>query len=397
MKTGHIFVVILCLAMAGCASVVRNPVPEADHQDVTVLDSEHIRQWGDGRSVRLWRTVEKAGDLQAQFGGIMHQEHNYLVISGGGPRGAYGAGVLTAWTELGTRPEFTLVTGVSTGALTAPFAFLGSKYDTGLEEVYTTLDTRQIIDTRNFFAILGGDSVVDSSPLKSLIETLIDDEVIKDLAREYRRGRQLLVGTTNMDAGRPVVWNITRMAASGHPDAAKVIRQVLLASASIPGAFPPVYIEVETPDGRKYDEMHVDGGVSSQMFFYPAQIDWKQVTERLDVQGTPTIYLIRNAFLNPEFKTVSPRLLPIADRTINSLIRTQGIGDFFRIATLADRDGLDFQVTWIPDGTNELIGVKPAEEFDPKYMKALYDYARQRTFSGETWTNFFEFLRIEEG
>lgn len=398
MKTARITIVILCLVMAGCsASVVRNPVPEADHQDVTVLDSEYVRQWGDGRAVRLWRTVESAEDLEAQFGGIMNTEHNYLVISGGGPRGAYGAGVLTAWTELGTRPEFTLVTGVSTGALTAPFAFLGSKYDARLEDVYTTLDTRQIINTRSFFAIFGGDSVVDSSPLKNLIDTLIDDEVIGDMAREFHRGRQLLVGTTNMDAGRPVVWNITRMAASGHPDAPKVIRQVLLASASIPGAFPPVYINVETPDGRSYDEMHVDGGVSSQMFFYPPQINWQEVTERLSVKGKPTIYLVRNAFLNPEFKTISPRLLPIANRTIDSLIRTQGIGDFFRIATLAERDGLEFNVTWIPEGTNESIGVKPAEEFDPNYMKALYDYARERTFNGETWTNFFELLRMEEG
>lgn len=363
---------------------------------VTVLDNENIRHWGDGRSVELWKTVEKEGDFEAQYGGIMHKEHNYLVISGGGPRGAYGAGILTAWSEMGTRPEFTMVTGVSTGALTAPFAFLGSKYDARLEEVYTTLDTRQIIDTRGFFAIIGGDSVVDSSPLKSLIKELIDDEVISDLAREYRRGRQLAVGTTNMDAGRPVVWNITRMAASGHPDSGKVIRQVLLASASIPGAFPPVYIEVETPDGRKYDEMHVDGGVSSQMFFYPSGIDWKDVLDKLDVTGTPTIYLVRNAFLSPDYKTISPRLVPIANRTINSLIRTQGIGDFFRIATLADRDGLDFQVTWIPEGTNERLGVKPAEEFDPVYMKALYSYARQRTFDGETWANFFELLKMEE-
>lgn len=397
MKVNRIAVVLIFLVLGGCASVVRNPVPEADHLNVTVLGNEDVRQWGDGREVRVVRPLTgNATELEEQFGGIMHREHNYLVISGGGPRGAYGAGVLTAWTKLGTRPEFTVVTGVSTGALTAPFAFLGSKYDAQLENVYTTLDTRQIIDTRNFFAIFGGDSVVDSSPLKSLIEKLIDDEVIGDLAREYRRGRQLVVGTTNLDAGRPVVWNLTRMAASDHPEKDELIRQVLLASASIPGAFPPVYIEVETPDGRKYDEMHVDGGASSQMFFYPAQLNWKDVTDALDVKGTPTIYLIRNAFLNPTYKTTAPRLLPIAGRTINSLIRTQGIGDFYRIATLADRDGLDFEITWIPEGTNELLGVTPTEEFDPKYMKALFEFGQQQTLKGETWTNFFELLENEQ-
>ena len=389
------FVLVLCLFIVGCASVVRNPVPEADHMDVTVLGNPEVRQWGDGRQVRSLPIGEQE-ELEKRFGGVMHTEHNYLVISGGGPRGAYGAGVLTAWTRMGTRPEFTIVTGVSTGALTAPFAFLGSKYDQQLETVYTTLDTRQIINTRNFFAILGGDSIVDTSPLKSLIDKLIDDEVIADMAREYRQGRQLLVGTTNLDAGRPVVWNLTRMAASEHPGSGKLIRQVLLASASIPGAFPPVYIEVETPDGRKYDEMHVDGGASSQMFFYPARMNFQDVMERLDVKGTPTIYVIRNAFVRPDYKTISPRLLPIAGRTIDSLIRTQGIGDFFRIGTLADRDGMDFEFTYIPDDANEVIGVKPTEEFDPNYMKALFKYGQQRTLEGEAWTNFFDLLKTAE-
>ena len=391
----RIYTLALCLLVVGCASVVRNPVPEADHLDATVLDNPDVRQWGDGRKVRSLPEATDPADLESIYGGVMHREHNYLVISGGGPRGAYGAGVLTAWSKMETRPEFTIVTGVSTGALTAPFAFLGSKYDQRLETVYTTLDTRQIINTRNFFAILGGDSVVDSSPLKSLIEKLIDAEVISDLAHEYRRGRQLLVGTTNLDAGRPVVWNLTRMAASEHPQAGHLIRQVLLASASIPGAFPPVYIEVETPDGRKFDEMHVDGGASSQMFFYPARLDFKEVMEILDVKGTPTIYVIRNAFLRPDYKTTSPRLLPIAGRTIDSLIRTQGIGDFFRIATLADRDGMNFEITWIPEGTNELIGVESTEEFDPKYMKALFEYGHKRTLDGEAWTDFFELLKME--
>jgi len=386
---------VMCLFAAGCASVVRNPVPEADYLKVTVLDNPDVRQWGDGREVRSFPDLSQA-ELEKRYSGVMHTEHNYLVISGGGPRGAYGAGVLTAWTRMGTRPEFTIVTGVSTGALTAPFAFLGSKYDQQLETVYTTLDTRQIINTRNFFAILGGDSIVDTSPLKNLIEKLIDDEVIGDMAREYRRGRQLLVGTTNLDAGRPVVWNLTRMAASEHPEAGKLIRQVLLASASIPGAFPPVYIEVETPDGRKFDEMHVDGGASSQMFFYPARLDFKEVMQELDVKGTPTIYVIRNAFVRPDYQTTSPRLLPIAGRTIDSLIRTQGIGDFFRIAILANRDGIDFEFTYIPDDANEVIGVKPTEEFDPKYMKALFEFGRQRTLDGATWTNFFDMLETAE-
>jgi len=390
-----IFLIFLCLWLSACASVVRNPVPEADYLKVTVLDRTDMRRWGDRSDLRMLPFKASAENLEARYGGIMHREHNYLVISGGGANGAYGAGVLVAWTKLGTRPEFTLVTGVSTGALIAPFAFLGSEYDAKLEEIYSTLDTRQIVDMRNVFAIFGSDSVFDSSPLSRLIEKFINDEMIESLAQEYHRGRTLAIGTTNLDASRSVIWNITRMAASGHPSAARLIRQVILASASIPGAFPPVYIEVETPDGRKYDEMHVDGGVTSQMFFYPLDIDWGELLDMLDVKGVPTIYLIRNAYAHEDYEVINPRLIPITNRTINSLIRTQGVGDLFRIWTLAERDGLDLDVTWIPDEVRDELGVKPSEAFDPNYMKALFNYGYQRTEKGEVWKDFSTLIDAE--
>ena len=395
MKNNRIFLIFLCLWLSACASVVRNPVPEADYLKVTVLDRTDLRQWGDRSKLRMLPYQQSAEVLEARYAGIMHREHSYLVISGGGANGAYGAGVLVAWTKLGTRPEFTLVTGVSTGALTAPFAFLGSAYDAKLQEVYSTLDTRQIMNMRNVFAIFGSDSVFDSSPLSRLIEEFIDDEMIESLAQEYRKGRILAIGTTNLDASRPVIWNITRMAASGHPSAAKVIRQVILASASIPGAFPPVYVEVETPDGRKYDEMHVDGGVTSQMFFYPPDMDWGELMDKLDVKGVPTIYLIRNAYPHEDYEAINPRLVPITNRTISSLIRTQGVGDFFRIWTLAERDGLDLDVTWIPDEVRDELGVKPSEAFDPNYMKALFNYGYQRMEKGEVWQDFSKLIDAE--
>lgn len=378
----------LCLLLSACASVVRTPLPEALHENVTVLGQSDFRKWGDAAHYQLFPGVQSMEDLEQRYAGIMHREHNYLVISGGGANGAYGAGVLKAWSELGTRPEFTIVTGISTGALSAPFAFLGSNYDAKLEELYTTLDTTQLINTRSLFSLFGADSVVDTTPLSRVLAEVVDDEMIAALAREYQKGRILSVGTTNMDAGRPVVWNLTRIAASGHPDAGQLIREVLLASASIPGAFPPVYIEVEARDGLKYDEMHGDGGVTSQMYFYPAGVDWGRVKELLDVQGTPSIYLIRNAFIHPQYQVIEPRLLPITGRTIDSLIRTQGIGDFFRIWSLAKRDGLQLEVTWIPDEVHSALGVEPTEAFDPKYMQALFEFGYRKTLAGETWKDF---------
>ncbi len=374
------------LLLSACASVVRNPLPRDLHLQATVLDGEQVyRYWGDGSDESINPQGAWLREGPARLGGIMHRAHHYLILSGGGANGAYGAGILKAWTEMGTRPEFVLVTGISTGALIAPFAFLGSRYDAVMEEMYTTLDSSSLIADRSFWKIIGGDAVVDTTPLSRLLENVLTDELIQALAREYARGRTLLVGTTNLDAVRPVVWNITRMAASGHPEAPNLIRKVLLASASIPGACPPLYIPVQAPDRKTYDEMHVDGGATSQMFFYPASIDWKKIEELLDVQGTPDLYVIRNAWIEPRYEIVEPRLLPIAGRTIDSLIRTQGKGDFYRMWALAERDDIEVHATWIPDEAREELRVEPSEAFDPKYMTALFEYGYRRTLEGKTW------------
>ncbi len=380
--------VIVCaiLLTTGCASIVRNPLPASEHLGATVLDGKsNYRFWGDGQQISEHPLEGAQKSDPGRYAGIMNKPHNYLILSGGGANGAYGAGVLKAWSEQGSRPEFTLVTGISTGALTAPFAFLGSDYDDELEEVYTTLDTKALISNRSIWRILGGDAVVDTSPLSRMIESVFDEEVMARLAEEYKQGRTLLIGTTNLDASRPVVWNVTRMAASGHPDAPELIRKVLLASASIPGAFPPVYIPVQAKNGQTYDEMHVDGGTVSQMFFYPASVNWQQLEAFLEVQGTPNLYVIRNSWIEPQYEIVEPRLIPIAGRTIASLIRTQGKGDFYRMWALAERDGLSMHVTWIPDSARQELQIEPAEAFDPEYMKALFQYGYERTLDDKTW------------
>ena len=215
-----------------------------------------------------------------------------------------------------------------------------------------------------------------------MLQTYITPEMITQMAREYRRGRGLYVVTTNLDAGRPVIWNITRIAASGHPDAPALIRSVLLASASIPGVFPPVYMRVQTPDGSTYDEMHVDGGTSAQLFLYPSNADWRGLLEILEVPDRPTAYLIRNSRFVTDYEPVRARLGAIAGRSIDSLIRTQGVGDTYRITALAKRDGVDVKLTWIPptavrDPGNEI--------FDPEYMSELFEYGYQRALAGEAW------------
>ena len=377
---------LLCLlSLAACAGISRNPLPGDIHAKATVLGRDDLRYWGDNsrqenQGYSLYKQTRE--QFKARYAGVSGREHHYLAVSGGGANGAYGAGALVGWTATGTRPEFAIVTGISTGALIAPFAFLGPEYDNQLKEVYTTLGTDRIFSIRSIFKIVGGDGLVDTSPFQQTLETYVNDDVIQAIAAEYRQGRLLLIGTTNLDAGRPVIWNIGRIADSGHPDAPDLIRQVLRASASIPGAFPPVYLKVEA-NGVEYDEMHVDGGTSAQMFLYPSSIDWKDVMGLLDVKGTPQAYVIRNSRVHPSYEEVSPRVSKIASRTIDSLIRTQGVGDAYRIYALAERDGVDISLTWIPKDSVEDSSDEP---FDPKYMSELFEYGYQRAINGELWT-----------
>jgi predicted patatin/cPLA2 family phospholipase len=387
--------VVSLLFLAACAGITRVPAPADIYDRVTVLGRDDLRFWGDGDMPPAWSAIRLAdpSQLPGRYPAIYARPHSYLAISGGGANGAYGAGVLTGWSELGTRPEFTMVTGISTGALTAPFAFLGENYDETLKEVYTTLDTTSILQLRNFFSIISADSVADTSPLKRTIEKYLTDDVIAEIAAEYRRGRALFIGTTNLDAGRPMIWHIGRIADSGHPDAPDLIRKILLASASIPGVFPPVYIPVQGPDGKTYDEMHVDGGTASQMFLYPSGLDWQEVMKVLKVPGQSSAFLIRNAYVIPDYEQVNPRLIPILGRSMDSLIRTQGIGDAYRIYALAERDGLDVQLTWIPNGVVEVV---PDEAFDPDYMKALFHFGYQRMLDGQVFIDVADAIEQDQ-
>jgi predicted patatin/cPLA2 family phospholipase len=342
----------------------------------------NARFWGDEWpkfSVERFDTFT-AADFRENYSKIYGRPHNYLAISGGGANGAFGAGLLLGWSATGTRPEFTMVSGVSTGALTAPFAFLGVEYDDELRAVYTTTQTSDIIKKRSLITAAFRDSVADTTPLKKLIEKYIDTEILDAIVREYRKGRRLYIGTVNLDAGRSVIWDIGAIAASDYAYKMNLIHDVLRASAAIPVAFPPVVISVMA-DGKQYDELHVDGGTGSQVFVYPAAVDWRRITEKLRVEGKPRVYVIRNSFLDPDYQGIKRNVLPIASRTIDSLIRTQGIGDLYQIYALCKRDGNDFSLAYIPSDFTE----EPTEAFDPVYMSKLFDRGYQMALDGYPW------------
>lgn len=384
-------VICLCCALllASCASPTRkDAVPTELADQSTVFNDPSIRTWDDTLSPAFLAELLTATRREQPPIGPNGQPGPlppayYLGISGGGADGAYGAGLLCGWTSAGTRPDFKIVTGISTGALTAPFAFLGPAYDDKLRRVYTSVRTDEIAKSRGLLAALFDDALMDTVPLRQLMIKLIDEQMIRDIAREYARGRILMVATTNLDANRGVIWNIGKIASSNDPKAIDLIHDILIASAAIPGAFPPVLIRVEI-DGKEYEEMHVDGGTKAQVFLYPPTFALNTVLSAEGLQRQRIAYIIRNARLDPQWASVQRRTLSIAGRAISSLIQTQGVGDLYRIYLVLRRDGVPFNLAYIPATFNTV----QKEEFDPVYMSQLFalGYERAAAPGGYPWS-----------
>ncbi|HKX45903.1 MAG TPA: patatin-like phospholipase family protein, partial [Planctomycetota bacterium] len=354
----------------------------AELADVAVIPGvPRARLWGDAvpAGFERWFDVSEA-ELRRTHAGVFGRPHHYLSISGGGADGAFGAGLLCGWTEAGTRPEFTLVSGISTGALIAPFAFLGPAYDDKLRELYTSYSTKDLATKKSMWSVLRGPSFMDTGPMAEKAALYYDAAVLDAIAEESRKGRALYIGTTNLDAHRPVIWDIGAIARSDAPNRVQLFQDVLLASAAIPAAFDPVYFEVEA-NGQRYQELHVDGGATSQLFLYPIGVDWGRVLAALEVPGKPTVYTIRNAKLAPSYRTVEPRLLAISTHTMSALMDWAGQGDLYRTYLSAVRDGLGYRLAYIPESFTHA----EAEPFDLEYMRALFELGRSAASAGYPW------------
>jgi predicted acylesterase/phospholipase RssA len=382
---------IAVLMLAGCGGpLTRNALPADQVERAHPLGIPGLRTWGDTvEEAETEAFMERmAGLLRARYGADLAAGRvpilTYLAISGGGPDGAFGAGVLKAWTESGTRPEFQGVSGVSTGAIIAPFAFLGSAYDHVIEDIYTTLRTDDILSTTVVSGLLSGAALTDTSGLARKIAEHVTPELLEKIAVEYNRGRLLFVGTTNLDAGRPVIWNMGAIAASGHPGALQLFRDVIRASAAVPIAFPPVMIKVQTADGREYDEMHVDGGATSQVVLVSPQLPIAYVSRRfLGRNLDRRLYVLINNQVIGAYDPVRPRLFPIGGRAVSALIRGSGIGDSYKLFAIAERDEIAYRVGWIP----QEMPCSSTEAFDPVYMRCLLDLGAQRMRAGQVWSD----------
>jgi predicted patatin/cPLA2 family phospholipase len=332
-------------ALTGCASLGRYPaVPLEVASQVVFLGNPDIRFYADrdmGRMLDMALRQRQKRKAYAKKSSKSRKSRpiNYLVLSGGGEDGAFGAGLLVGWSERGDRPKFDLVTGISTGALSAPFAFLGSTYDKQLKSIYTNTTAHDIFEKRTIFAAVTNDAMADTTPLRHMISRYITKRIVRRIAEEHAKGRLLLIMTTNLDQGRAVIWNIGAIAETKHPTARHLIINILLASSAIPGMFPPVMLDV-TINGKRHQEMHVDGGATAQAFLYPPSLSIKQAAARLKFSvaafkkaNKRVAYIIRNGRQFKPEKNIKRQTLAITSQALWSMTAAAGVNDTYRIHT----------------------------------------------------------------
>jgi len=380
-------IALVCGGLSACATLERLPaVSYAQAKQTDILDIPDARFYV-SETKQIVDLAIKAGQRRNLARGASTNRY-FLALSGGGDDGAFGAGVLVGWSDRGDRPVFDVVTGVSTGSLSAPFAFLGQKYDAQLKEIYTQTSANDIFVRRPaVFAAIGSDAVSDSAPLRGMIARYLDQAMIQKIAEEYSKGRLLFILTTNLDQGRPVIWNIGAIAASNNPKAQNLIVDVLLASASIPAVFPPVMLDVPV-NGVMHQEMHVDGGTIAQAFLYPPSFSLRSAAARegidekkLRASRKRTAYVIRNGrFVRPE-ETVKLQTIAIAKEALSTMIASSGVNDTYRMYLLARRDGVDFNLGSIGDDFN----IPYKGPFDKEYMQSLFAYGYQKGRAGYPW------------
>ena len=373
MTTAHAIrqAVLLCglaLALAACSSLPRMPYTAADAANSRVLDLDGLRRYADEPASKF--RLEKSDRAPIK---------TYLALSGGGADGAYGVGVLNGWTAAGNRPNFSVVSGVSTGGLIAPFAFLGPRYDDTLKEVYTSGIAESLLQDPSLMRVLFGSGLFGNKRLRELVARYVGQDILSEVARENAKGRKLLIVTTDLDTQRTVIWDMGRIAAVGTPEALQLFRDVMAASASIPLVFPPIMIDAEG-QGRRFQEMHVDGGVTAPVLTLPDALLFRERAWPAD--GRMNIYILVNKKLEGNFELVSNSTIDVASRSISAITQAQTRSVILSTYDFARRNRLGFHLSYIERDY-------PAPEtqgFDTAYMRALYQHGYEKAAAGQAWT-----------
>ncbi|MFC3705336.1 patatin-like phospholipase family protein [Devosia honganensis] len=330
-----------------------------------ITGSQVIRYWGDDPEFVTTHSRIKPGD-----DGIV----DYLTLSGGGINGAYGAGFLVGWTARGDRPEFEVVTGISVGAMMAPLAFIGSRHDGRLQAAFSSLTQQTNMRVDFLSALFGAPSVLKNTVILDAIRQLVDERVLDEVAAGHRQGRRLYVGTTNLDAQRPVVWDIGAIAVSNIPNKLDLVHRIILASTAVPGVFPPVLLEAEA-QGQRIDELHVDGGVTQQVLLMPGGYKGGG--------GTKKLYVLFNGVVDPTPATVT-RLasLDLLERAVPTLLKYLGRANLEQLANTAARNNIAFRLSAIPASFPQSQGLLG----DEAWLGQLFDFGFANGKAG-IWQN----------
>ncbi|USD44209.1 patatin-like phospholipase family protein [Vibrio sp. SCSIO 43135] len=306
-----------------------------------------------------------------------------LVLSGGGANGAFGAGILNGLYEIEQVPTYTVVTGISAGAMIAPFAFVGGDKIPEMKEVMLGIRDSEIVGKKNLLSTLFKDAFTKGDKLVEFIEKVYTPEFINDIAKGHEAGRRLLIGTTQFDSEELVVWNVGLIASSNMPNKIELIHKILAASASIPGVFPPQFIDVDG-QGELLEELHVDGGLSAQMFLLADHIDYDKINRAMGLDLAPTVHVIRNGRLALPYKQVADKGIDLLTRSVKSMTVNQSVGDLYRMAYFSQLQGLNLEYSYIERHFDAERSTK--DMFDSQYMLALYQYGYLKAKQGQAWS-----------
>jgi len=361
----------LAAQLAACSSLPRTTYSQSEAEVATPAGMQGVRAYADASAVEFVTMSGRAERKREAF--------SYLALSGGGGDGAYGAGVLNGWTASGRRPEFSIVSGVSTGALIAPFAFLGPAYDSYLTDIYTSGIAETLVQAPNVANVLFGSGLFGDGKLRALVGRYVTPDLLAAVAEEHAKGRRLLVVTTNLDTQRAVIWNMGAIAASGAPNALNLFSDVLTASASIPAVFPPQLLDVQA-EGRAFQEMHVDGSVVTPVFTLPQSFLVRD--GRVARAAKADIYVVINGRLEPEFDVTKNDTLSIVEKAFTTASRARSRASLVATDAFARRNGIGFNLTYIDESAPKAT---TARGFDTGYMRTLYNdgYVKGRT--GQFW------------
>lgn len=366
------------LLLGGCFSASRKDAPPRMFGTAAPVGfSADVRYVGaDLQYFVSHKTETQARVLKAMDGGPL----NVLALSGGGAGGSFGAGALVGLSHSGKRPQFAIVTGVSTGALLSPFAFLGPAWDKELTEAFGGTSAEHLLRSRSI-GILFGPGIYRGKPLQDLVARFATDAMLEAIAQEFRKGRMLLVATTDLDKEETVIWDMGAIAAHGGPAARALFCQVLVASASIPGLFPPVVIHVEDA-GRSYDEMHVDGGTTIP-FFLGSELVHVMPLEFEKLKGA-NLYVIVNGQFTTVPKTTPIKTTAVLKHSFTAALRRMSRTSLELSAAFAQRYNMQFLFVQIPDDYPYQGPLK----FQQSATQALFKYGERCGERGLLWTDF---------